>query len=876
MIHRKQLSVRNWKRTFALPAAILAMAIVGWAQASPQPNRITQELSSGGLIRLPGSVHRLTQKAADMGPVSRGMQLNTLSLHFGPSAEQQIELDALTRAQQDPKSPQYHKWLTQEEYGARFGLSDADLNKVSEWLQSQGLTVRGVSKSRNALYFSGTAAQVETAFHTQIHRYALHGEAHFANATELQLPAALRGVVVMVRGLNDFRPKPASILRTHPVPNFTLTASDHFLTPGDWARIYNVDAIYNAGFTGTGAFVGVVGQTFLPKSDVDHFRSAAGLSSTKLTFVCIDRVSSQCTGASAISDQGDVAEADLDIEWAGGIAKNATVVYLYAPFSVVKTPTINPATSQYYDVFDALQHAVSEYTVPSTHKVLPVISLSYTDCEQSFNGQPAYVTWVANLGQQANSQGQTIVVASGDAGVAGCDSQNDSVASDGASATVPVDSPNFTGVGGTTLSGDVSTPAQFWDQTPWSSSTNVVVSALGYIPETVWNETALNGTLSASGSGVSLFFAKPSWQPTPTNYSGPPGRFIPDVSFAASANHDGYLFCSSDFNTTQYGDVCADHFFSSGGTSGTQVFFPVGGTSAGAPSFAGLLTLLAQKFGPQGNINPTLYGLAADDATYAAVFHDITSGNNNVPCVSGTTGCVGGSGGAGGTPGTMGFSATTGFDLTTGLGSIDAGALYTALGAAADFTVGTPSPSTVTVTAGSSSPPITINVSTAGAYSDDVTFSCSGLPAHASCIFDPAYVSPGSGSASTTLTITTTARAALVPRNVPPIVPPGGPHALWQIALALAGLLLASLRVVGRRLAADGLGTPGSGLTPLHAKRALAVGPALLLIGLCLLQAACGSGGSSSRGTPAGSYVITVNVVGNSNQHSTTLTLNVQ
>src|SRR6266496_557357 len=402
MIHRKQLSVHNWKRTFALPAAILAMAIVGWAQASPQPNRITQELSSGGLIRLPGSVHRLTQKAADMGPVSRGMQLNTLSLHFGPSAEQQIELDALTRAQQDPKSPQYHKWLTQEEYGARFGLSDVDLNKVTEWLKSQGFAVLRTSKSRNALYFSGTAAQVETAFHTQIHRYALHGEAHFANATELQLPAALRGVVVMVRGLNDFRPKPASILRTHPVPNFTLTASDHFLTPGDWARIYNVDAVYNAGFTGSGAFVGVVGQTFLPKTDIDHFRSASKLGSTRLTFVCIDPVTSQCTNASAISDQGDLSEADLDIEWAGGIAKNATVVYLYAPFSVLGT--IDPKTSQFYDVFDALQHAVTEYTVPATHKVLPVISMSYTDCERSFIGQPGYVTFVTNLGQQANSQ----------------------------------------------------------------------------------------------------------------------------------------------------------------------------------------------------------------------------------------------------------------------------------------------------------------------------------------------------------------------------------------------------------------------------------------------------------------------------------------
>ena len=848
----KQLSVHNWKpaerrvrlslaicRGIALTAAILMMASSGWAQPSAQPNRITRELSSGELIRLPGSVHRLTRKATDVGPVNRDMRLDTLSLHFGPSAEQQIELDALTQAQQNPKSPQYHKWLTQEEYGARFGLSDADLGKITEWLQSQGFTVRGTSKSRNALYFSGTAAQVESAFHTQLRRYLLNGEAHFANATELQVPAALRGVLVIVRGLNDFRPKPTSGLR-RPLPDFTLSASQHFLTPGDWTKIYNVDAVYDANFTGTGAFVGVVGQTFAPQADIARFRSAANLTAAKLQYQCIS-TSANCSA----THTGDLGEADLDIEWAGGIDKNATVVYIYA---AADDPNLG--------VFDALDRAVENFKLPITNKVLPVISMSYTDCEESFNGQPAYVTFITNLGQQANAQGQTIVVSSGDTGVAGCDSLDESVATLGVSATVPVDSPNFTGVGGTTLSGDEADPAQFWNQTPWSSSTNVVVSALGYIPETVWNDTALRHSLSASSGGVSLFFAKPVWQPTPTNYSGPPGRFIPDISFAASPNHDGYMFCSSDFDAStisQFGPMCANGtFFSSGGTSGQQVFFPVGGTSAGAPAFAGMLTLLVQKFGPQGNINPTLYALAADPAT-AAVFHDVTTGDNNVPCVSGTTGCVGGSGGVGGTPGTMGFSATTGFDLTTGLGSIDAGALFTALGAATDFTVGTPSPTSATIAAGSS-PQFTIPVSGGSAFNAAVTFSCTGLPTGASCVFNPPSVSPGSGSTSTTLTINTTARASLAP----PIAWPSGPHAPWQVALALAGLLLAALEMAGR--------LPG--------RRHRGYGLALLLIAFCLLQAACGSS-SHGGGTPAGSYVITVNAVSGTHHHSTTLTLHV-
>ena len=846
----KQLSVLcNWKRAIGLSAAILTVAIAGWAQTFPQSNRITQELSSGGLVRLPGSVHRLTQKAADMGPVDPAMRLDTLSLHFAPSAEQQIELDALLQAQQDPKSPRYHKWLTQEEYGARFGLSDADLGKITGWLQSQGFAVSAASKSRNALYFGGTVAQVEIGFDTQIHRYLLNGEEHLANATELQVPAPLRGVLMVVRGLNDFRPKPASI-RTQPVPNFTLSPSQHFLTPGDWAKIYNVQAIYNAGFTGTNAHVGVVGQTNVQRADIDHFRSASGLSvnANELVTKCISSVSCSSIGL------GDLAEADLDIEWAGGIARNATVDYIFAA-----------AGDHTRNVFDALSFAVTSYKSPGTNQVLPVISMSYTACEADLDDATA--RFFDSIGQQANTQGQTIVVASGDAGVAGCNSQDDSVASRGVSAPAPLDSPSFTGVGGTTLSGDDADPrclmadpnCPFWNQTPWDSTTNIVVSALGYIPETVWNDTAANGTLSASGSGVSLFFSRPSWQPIPTNYSGPSGRFIPDVSFAASGNHDGYMFCTSELNSAEFGTMCADGFFSSGGTSGTQVFFPVGGTSASAPSFAGMLTLLVQKYGLQGNINPTLYGLAADPAA-ASVFHDITSGNNFVPCVSGTTGC----GAPPAPPGMMGFSATTGFDLTTGLGSIDGGVLLTALDTLTDFAVGTPSPTSVTVTAGNSSPLITIGVS-GSPVSSAVSFSCTGLPTGASCSFDPPLVSPGSGSASTKLTITTTARAALIPPvSVPPFAPLAGPQAAWQIALALAALLLAGLKIADQRSGISG--------------RERGYGFALLFIGLCLLQASCGSGGGGSTpaGTPAGSYPITVNAVAGSNHHSATVTLNVQ
>jgi subtilase family serine protease len=553
-----------------------------------------------------------------------------------------------------------------------------------------------------------------------MHRYEVNGETHFANATELQVPAGIRDVVLNVRGLNDFRLKPHA--RKRVVPGYTVGTSGgimNFLTPLDWATIYDVNPIYTAGYTGAGTYVGVVGQTYAPQSDITNFRTAAGLSTpsfpslnscpasstSSVCYVCIDPTVSHCTGTSAISTAGDLEEADLDIEWSGGIAANATVVYVYAPYSDVSgNGVIDTVTKQYYGVFDALQRAVEDYKVPATGEVLPVISMSYTDCEESFGGaNSTYQTLMTNIGTQANSQGQTIVVASGDTGAFGCDLQNDYPANQGVSLGVPVDSPNYTGVGGTTLSGDESDPAGYWNQT-----LNTVNSALKYIPETAWNDSNTEDALSATSGGVSLYYGQPSWQNGLVS-GQTSGRMAPDVAFAASPNHDGYMYCSSEDNSTEYGTTCASGFLSSDG-----YFFYVGGTSAGTPSFAGILTLLVQKYGNLGNINPTLYALAADATTYKAVFHDITSGNNVVACTVKTsdTGCP--------SSGEVGYDAATGYDMTTGLGSIDAYALYTAL-MAATATTAEASPGSVTL-GGTTTLTATVSSAASGTITGEVTF----------------------------------------------------------------------------------------------------------------------------------------------------------
>jgi len=705
----------SWRKWAAFVGVVLLGATSMMAQMAGRQNRIAQAISAKPTTELSGTVHPLTAKGTDLGPVNSNLQLNSMTLNIAPSAAQKQEIAALLKALQDRNSPQYHKFLTHEQYAARFGLTDADMGKLTSWLKSQGFTVESVSKTRTSISFSGKAWQVEAALHTQLHQYNLNGEAHFANATALHIPAQFAGVIGYVSGLNTFRPK-ARASKIHVRPNYTLDSTDFFLSPGDWAKIYGLTSVYAAGFDGTGMHVGVVGQTYAPQADIDNFRAAAGLPATKLTYVCISLA--DCTDTASISTTGDLGEADLDIEWAGGIAKNATVDYIYA------SPTDPNQT-----VFDALNYAINNYTLPDG-SILPVVSMSYGVCETQ---NPGLAALLDGYGATASAQGQTLVVSSGDSGPAGCDSANDplvSQATQGLSVEVPADSPNFTAVGGTTFSGDVANPATYWNPT-----VGLVNSALGYIPETAWNDSnVFSSILSASGGGEStitasgaLLFPLPTWQ---SSLSGLPpnsgGRLVPDVAFSASVNHDAYLICSADpaFDQGTYGATCASGFLSSGvgNPPVNQAIATAGGTSASAPSFAGMLTLLAQRYGPLGNINPVLYGIyPTDSASPTPVFHDITTGDNVVQCLPGSPNCD--------STGLMGYLAGTGYDEVTGLGSVNGGNLFTELQATYTHPTSTTtvvaSPSQV-ILGGTTTLTATVSSLTPGTITGTVTFANAG------------------------------------------------------------------------------------------------------------------------------------------------------
>jgi subtilase family serine protease len=577
-------------------------------------DRIARKIENTSTYVVKGNVHPLAIAGNDQGTVGESFRMEHVTMLFKPTDEQQAELSTLLEQQQDPSSPNYHHWLSPEEFADRFGLSENDVNKVVAWLKNQGFTVDEVGRNRSSVTFSGSARQIQAAFRTSIHRYSVNGKMYYANTTDPSVPAALADLVVGFRSLNNFRLKPKVVKRAVDAaasPQFTSSISgNHYLSPNDFTTIYDLSGLYSIGLDGTGQTIAVVGQTDIELSDIQAFRSASGLPANDPEVILVPGMSDP-----GIS-QGDLDEANMDLEWSGAVAPNAHIIYVNST-----------------DAISSLQYAIDQ-------KLAPVVSVSYGDCEKNVSAQDRGL--LVSLGQQANAQGMTVLAASGDSGAADCEGGSARIATHGLSVDMPASLPYVTGMGGT----EFNEAATLWSATNNASNG----SALSYMPETTWNDTSNSG-LSASGGGRSIYFSKPSWQ-TGTGVPNDSARDVPDVSISASPNHDGYLICS--------GGSCVNGYRTSTGT-----LTVVGGTSIGAPSFAGVVALINQKTGTsQGNINPILYSLAA---TAPAAFHDVTSGGNQVPCRAGSTDCT--------STGVIGYVAGPGYDQTTGLGSVDVATL---------------------------------------------------------------------------------------------------------------------------------------------------------------------------------------------------------
>ncbi|MGB0006893.1 MAG: S53 family peptidase [Candidatus Sulfotelmatobacter sp.] len=726
--------MRSWKFLLPLLASSLCFAA--------QPDRITGPIDSSQMVPLKGNVHGLAQSRFDLGRTDGNQMVSGVTLVFHPSATQQNDLNKLLAQQQERSSPNYHKWLTPAQFADRFGMSKGDISQAVSWLESQGFTVTSVANSRNLISFDGTVAQIELVFATEIHNYLVDDVIHFANATNPSVPAALAASVLSIGHLHNFSPKPRAIVRkinsAGVDSHFTSHISgEHFLTPGDFATIYHLGPLYSAGMDGAGHNIAIIGQSTVRATDLSNFRSAAGLAAKVPEYILYPSTST------ATRCSGDEGESDLDLEWSGGVANSANIIFVYAGLGPGDT-----CSSRSNDVWNALQYAVDQ-------NLAPVISTSYGYCESGLG--ESFVDTVQGWAQQANTQGQTIMAASGDDGAADCDGAVTS-ATHGPAVDVPAAIPEVTGMGGTEFFGD---PASTSATTYWNAtgSSDDISSALSYISEEAWNDTAFNltqsgGTIAASGGGASIYFGKPKWQ-TGTGVPADSKRDVPDLALSTSPDHDGYLFCSEDGPNNTIVATCTSGF-----RDASSDLAVVGGTSAAAPTFSAILTLIEQYLSASGlaNINPNLYSLAASNAS---VFHDATTGNNIVPCTSGTTGCPSSA------PFQYGFTAGTGYDQVTGLGSVDADALALAWKASLDpdfqLSAGALNPSSIP--AGSSTTATLTISAIAGSTGMVVNFgasSCSGLPAGASCSFNQNSVTfDGTDPVTTLVTISTLANMTL-------------------------------------------------------------------------------------------------------------------
>jgi len=589
-------------------------------------------------VSLPRGVHPMARPELDRGPLDPARRIANLSLAFKLSPAQLADREALKRALLDPASPSYHRWLSPEEYAARFGAKPADVERASAWLASQGLEVHGASRLGSRLTFSGIVASIEAAFRAPMHRFEVGGAMHYAMTAPPQVPADLADVVLDVTHTHDFFGQP--------VPEYTHATSTGFAPP-DWANVYDVAPAYTTGvggklLTGGGVTIAVVGLAPIAQSDVDAWRSTFGLPASTVTMTPVPN-----TGA-AQSGNGAAIAGVIQVEWAGGIAPGATVDYVYTG-----ADDQNPDDAAYYAIENEHVQVLSQAGGTCENVAL---SAGFSNSDQSI---------VDVYASAANVLGITYLAPAGDEGATGCLAYGYG----GLYVNMPASYPGVTAVGGTAFATGSLTTGGNGYFTGYSAT------------EHVWEDTNDETTgVAATGGGISSLFSRPDYQsavPTCTIVGSLPTsgvvaanmRQLPDVSFTAGGATTASI--PSFFECTLNGSDCTS-------AGGSPTLNTASGTTFAASAFAGVVALMDQLAGgPLGNINPLLYGL---QTSTPSAFHDITTGNDEVTCDPGSDpGCPAGS--------LYGYAASAGYDCASGLGSVDGFNLLTAMGALAPTTV---------------------------------------------------------------------------------------------------------------------------------------------------------------------------------------------
>lgn len=690
-----------------LPFVIFGKLPAAMAQSARQ--LVTQVVDERRMVELPGNTRPEANAVNDRGRVDDTHVLSHVQLLLKRPAERDADLARFITFLHDPKSADFHQWLTAAQFRSRFGPADSDVNAVSDWLSRHGFTVNGVQKGGMVIDFSGTAGQIRDAFRTEIHHIATNGVTHIANVSNPQIPVALSDVVRGIVSLSDFKPH----TEFRPRSDYTFSSGNatlHAVVPADLATIYNVNPLFRAGISGKGQTIVVIENTNVySAADLTTFRSTFGLSGyTSGTFTQVHPA--PASGTNNCSNPGVVPsserEAVLDAEWASAAAPGASVVLASCG-----------DTSTTFGGLIALQNVVNGSNPPA------IVSISYGECEAK-NGAAANAAYSA-IYQQAAALGISVFVAAGDQGAASCDA-GQSNATHGIGVSGLASTPYNVAVGGTDF-GDASAgvTGSYWN----SGNTSTYGSAMSYIPEIPWNNscasvliakalgygvtygtsgfcnsptgTAAFLTISAGSggpsgcasgnpsiggvvSGTCRGYAKPAWQSLVAGNPIDGVRDIPDVSLFAASGVWGHYYVVCDSDTSNGGALCTG---APSGWSGG------GGTSFAAPIWAGFQALVNQYTGSarQGNPSPVYYELAAvqnvllgssvcnsslgNRVASNCVFYNVTSGDMDVNC-SGANNCFLPSGTYGVLSTSNGsyakaYGTSTGWNFATGIGTVN-------------------------------------------------------------------------------------------------------------------------------------------------------------------------------------------------------------
>ncbi|MFE4961546.1 protease pro-enzyme activation domain-containing protein [Streptomyces sp. NPDC056660] len=394
-------------------APALVTAVVPAAYASDAPH--TARAAVAGDV-LPGLKHN----ASRTGKVAAGKRIS-VAISLTPRGG--TALDTFVAKVSDPHSASYGHYLTKRQFAARFGRTDAEVNKLRDYLRSQGVTVGKVHSGNLLVDASGTAAQLQKAFGTQLSTWkdAASGRAFYANDSAPTLPSSLASLVSDVAGLNN-----RVQLHHQATPR---TVSPHNgpgggYTPAQLKGGYNVSSTY----TGSGQKIALLEFDGFQQSNITKYDTNYSLGSPTPTVSKVD-------GGSGSLGDGQV-EVELDIEVLHAIAPKANVTVFEGPNS------------------DAGEVDTYQAIVDSG---IPTTSISWGAAESART--TSNINAVDAVFKAGAAEGLGFYAASGDDG-------SDDAGDGGTSVDYPASDPYVTGVGGTKLT--VTSANAFSKEVAWS------------------------------------------------------------------------------------------------------------------------------------------------------------------------------------------------------------------------------------------------------------------------------------------------------------------------------------------------------------------------------------------------------------------------